>query len=368
MRLLRCRLRAPRAGTTSGRRLLLLAVSMGMALPACSGGLGSYFAPTAAVVGAAKISEDAVITQLKVVASQAQFSSLFKGPQSNLGRVDAKVQILTQLVQQQAVVNEAGKVGVSVKDSDVQAALANTRQRLGGGAALNTALAQQGLTLDEFTRYERFNLIVSRVQAKVINSINATPDQIAAYYQQNKPSFDAQYHVAHILICSHADAQGACTPSAADFDLAKSIDARAVAGEDFAQLARQYSTDTGSRAAGGDLGWVEPGSAVAPFEQAALALAPGQVTPQPVQTQFGYHIIKLIAKGRPLADATATINNQLEQTARQQAFRAWVHQAVSRNRIRINPSFGQFDAASDSVVTPPRAQPPSSPSAGPGGP
>ena len=360
MRLLRCRPRAPRAGTTSGRRLLLLAVTtMGLVLPACSGGLGTYFAPTAAVVGGAKITEDAVITQLKVVASQAQFSNLFQGPKSNLNRVDAKVQILTQLVQQQAVVNEAGKLGVSVSDSDVQAALANTRQRLGGAAALNSALAQQGL-----------NLIVSRVQAKVVNGINATPDQIAAYYQQNKASFDAQYHVAHILICSHADAQGTCTPSAADFDLAKSVDARAVAGDDFAQLARQYTTDTGSRAAGGDLGWVAPGSAVAPFEQAALALAPGQVTPQPVQTQFGYHIIKLIAKGRPLADATATINNQLEQTARQQAFGAWVHRAVTKNRIRINPSFGQFDASNDSVVTPPRAQPASSPPAGtgPGGP
>ena len=371
MRLLRCRPRAPRAGTTSGRRLLLLAVTtMVLALPACSGGLGTYFAPTAAVVGGAKIPEDAVVTQLKVVASQAQFSNLFQGPKSNLNRVDAKVQILTELVQKQAVVNEAGRLGVSLKDSDVQAALANTRQRLGGAAALNSALAQQGLNLDEFTRYERLNLIVSRAQAKVVNNINATPDQIAAYYQQNKASFDAQYHVAHILICSHADAQGTCTPSTADFDLAKSIDARAVAGDDFAQLARQYTTDTGSKAAGGDLGWVQPGSAVAPFEQAALALAPGQVTAQPVQTQFGYHIIKLIAKGRPLADATATINNQLEQAARQQAFTAWVHQAVAKNRVRINPSFGQFDAANDSVVTPPRAQPASSPPAGtgPGGP
>jgi peptidyl-prolyl cis-trans isomerase C len=109
---------------------------------------------------------------------------------------------------------------------------------------------------------------------------------------------------------------------------------------------------------------------VAPFEQAALALQPGQVTPQPVQSQFGYHIIKLIAKGRPLADAATTINNQLEQTPRQQAFTTWVHQAVARNRIRINPTFGQFDAASQSVVAPPGTQPAPSPTApaGSGGP
>jgi parvulin-like peptidyl-prolyl isomerase len=342
---------------------LLLAAAMVLMLPACAGGFGSYFAPTAAVVGGAKITEEAVVTQLKVVASQTEFSALFKGPQSNLNRVDAKRQILSQLVQQQAVVNEATRLGVSVKDADVQAALATTRQRLGGAAALKTALAQQGLNIDEFTRYERLNLIVTRAQAKVINGINATPDQIAASYQQNKATYDAEYHVAHILICSHADAQGACTPSAADLELAKSVDERAIAGNDFAQLARQYSTDTGSKAAGGDLGWVQPGSAVAPFEQAALALQPGQVTPQPVQSQFGYHIIKLIAKGRPLADAAATINNQLEQTPRQHAFTTWVHQAVARNRIRINPLFGQFDAASQLVVAPPGTQPAPSPTA-----
>src|SRR5882672_10800361 len=128
MRLLRCRPRAPRAGTTSGRRLLLLAVTMGLALPACSGGLGSYVAPTAAVVGGAKITEEAVVTELKVVASQTQFSSLFKGPQSNLARTDARRQILSRLVQQQAVANEAGQLGVSVSNADVQAALANTRK------------------------------------------------------------------------------------------------------------------------------------------------------------------------------------------------------------------------------------------------
>jgi peptidyl-prolyl cis-trans isomerase C len=341
-----------------------------LALPACAGGVGTYFAPTAAVVGGAKIAEDAVITQLKVVASPTAFQGLFTGPQSNLARGDAKRQVLTQLVQQQAVVNEAGRLGVSVNDHDVQAALASTRQRLGGAAALKAALAQQGLSMDEFTRYERLNLIVTRAQAKVINGINATPEQIAAYYQQNKASFDAQYHVAHILICSRADAQGACTSTPADLALAKSVDERALAGADFAQLARQYSADTGSKPAGGDLGWVQPGSAVAPFEQAALALQPGQITAQPVQSQFGYHIIKLIAKGMPLAQATATINNQLEQDPRQQAFTTWVHQAVARNRIRVNPSFGQFDAGSQTVVAPPGAEPAPSPTpaTGPGGP
>ncbi len=335
-------------------------------MPACTSGLGTYFAPTAAVVGGAKIAESTVIAQLKVVATQQQFSGLFQGPQSNLNRLDAKRQILSQLVKQQAVVNEAPSLGVVVTPQDVQTAVANTRQRLGGADALNKSLAQHGLNVDEFTNYERLNLIVTRAQAKVVGTINATADQISAAYQQNKANYDAEYHVAHILICGHADANGACTPTQADLDLAKSVNERALAGNDFSQLARQYSTDAGSKAAGGDLGWVQPGSVVAPFEQAALALQPGQVTPQPVQTQFGYHIIKLIAKGRSLADATSELNGQLEQTARQQAFATFIRKAIAETRIRINPTYGQFDATSQSVVAPAGAAPAPAPSAPPG--
>src|SRR5438045_2514959 len=129
MRRLRYRSRASRAETTSGRRLLLLAVTMALVLPACSGGLGSFVAPTAAVVGRAAITEQALVTQLKLAVSPTQLASLFQGPQSSLSRLDAKRQVLTQLIQYQAVANEAGKLGVSVGERDVEAAVANTRTR-----------------------------------------------------------------------------------------------------------------------------------------------------------------------------------------------------------------------------------------------
>jgi parvulin-like peptidyl-prolyl isomerase len=67
---------------------------------------------------------------------------------------------------------------------------------------------------------------------------------------------------------------------------------RARAGEDFAKLAQEYSTDPGSKDKGGDLGWFGHGSMVAEFEQAAYALKPGEIS-NVVQSKYGFHIIKL---------------------------------------------------------------------------
>jgi parvulin-like peptidyl-prolyl isomerase len=74
---------------------------------------------------------------------------------------------------------------------------------------------------------------------------------------------------------------------------AKEIRDKLVAGADFAQVAGAVSDDTGSAARGGELGFFGPGQMVAPFEQAAWALKPGEIS-QPVKSDFGFHIIQLL--------------------------------------------------------------------------
>ncbi len=99
---------------------------------------------------------------------------------------------------------------------------------------------------------------------------------------------DEAIHARHILIrIENNDSVQALTK-------AKEIAQRARSGEDFATLARQYSAD-GSAMKGGDLGWFTKGRMVKPFEDAAFKAKPGQIV-GPVRSQFGYHIINVLAR------------------------------------------------------------------------
>lgn len=115
----------------------------------------------------------------------------------------------------------------------------------------------------------------------------AAPDEAALRkrYAEEKARFAApeQRLVSHILINAGDGAEAKATRLAAD--------AKA-SGADFAALAKANSDDTGSKAQGGDLGWVERGAMVKPFEDAVFAAGTGAII-GPVKTDFGYHVIQV---------------------------------------------------------------------------
>jgi peptidyl-prolyl cis-trans isomerase D len=97
-------------------------------------------------------------------------------------------------------------------------------------------------------------------------------------------------------------------------------------GADFAEVAAQYSLDTGTATSGGDLGWFGRGRMVAEFEEAAFSLQPGEIS-QPVQSQYGYHIIQVIARqNRPLTE------DEYRQ-ARDQYFETWLQEQRDQSDI-----------------------------------
>ncbi|MFZ0662681.1 MAG: peptidylprolyl isomerase [Acidobacteriaceae bacterium] len=150
-----------------------------------------------------------------------------------------------------------------------------------------------------------------------------TDAEVQQYYQQHISDYQvaAQVKVRHILIAVNSQDPKADAAAKAK---AESILDQLHHGADFAKLAKEYSDDPGSKAQGGELGWIKHGVTVPEFDKAAFALQPGQ-TSGLVRTKFGYHIIQTEAKQaahtRPLDEVkpeiTATLTRQHEQQQEQ---------------------------------------------------
>lgn len=143
------------------------------------------------------------------------------------------------------------------------------------------------------------------------------------YEEQRARYVEPEQRLAsHILIrvAENADADTQRQAQARAADLAEQ--ARA-SGADFAALAREHSEDPGSKASGGDLGWLEQGLTDPAFETALYALAPGAIS-EPVKSSEGWHVIQLRevreGKTRPFEDARAELEREFQETERERRF------------------------------------------------
>lgn len=151
------------------------------------------------------------------------------------------------------------------------------------GMHLAAAAAEKsGVTKDpkveEQLDLARLNVIVDVGLQKYLEDNPVTDEELRPEYDAQVAAMPREYHARHILVDEKA---------AAD-----SITKDLKGGADFAKLAEQKSKDSSSKS-GGDLGWFTLDSMVKPFAEAVASMQPGQLTDEPVQSQFGWHVIKL---------------------------------------------------------------------------
>ena len=128
-------------------------------------------------------------------------------------------------------------------------------------------------------------------------------DTKAAYEDYKKELGDKEYSARHILVKTEAEA--------------KDVLAQLKKGDDFAKVAKEKSLDPGSKEKGGDLGWFSPAGMVKPFSDAVTSLKKGETTSAPVQTQFGWHIIKLVDTRAAQVPSYDKVKEGLERTLQQ---------------------------------------------------
>jgi peptidyl-prolyl cis-trans isomerase D len=128
-----------------------------------------------------------------------------------------------------------------------------------------------------------------------------------------------------------------------DAATAQTVIAKLKAGGDFAKLAAQYSTDTSTKDKGGDLGWFGKGQMVAAFETAAFSMKIGEISPAPVQSTFGFHVIQVL--GHEVRPLSASDFQNLKTTQ----FNTWVQTQETAGKITRN-DFWQAEVPTDPAL------------------
>jgi peptidyl-prolyl cis-trans isomerase C len=148
---------------------------------------------------------------------------------------------------------------------------------LAADAAEKAGIAKQAKVEDQLA-LARLNVIVDAGLQKYLEDHPVTDAELKPEYDSQVASMPHEYHARHILVEDKATAD----------EVIKSLKG----GTDFAKLAEQKSKDSSNKS-GGDLGWFTLDTMVKPFADAVVALKPGQTTETPVQSQFGWHVIRL---------------------------------------------------------------------------
>ena len=211
----------------------------------------------------------------------------------------------------------------SFKDADQLRAYLLTQligNKLIAGAALKGGLDQT----DDYKAYSSYlndhALNQAFIQQDVIASV--TPDMVKAEYDKQVAAMPDQDEVEarHILVSTEDDA--------------KAIKAQLDGGADFATVAKEKSIEPGAKDSGGDLGYFTQDKMVKPFGDAAFALKVNEIS-QPVQTQFGWHIIQVLDR-RPAAKPTLdAMTQQIGQQLYVQKYRALFDQLRKAATIDI---------------------------------
>src|ERR1700677_53420 len=248
-------------------------------------------------------------------------------------------QVLTQLVQQALIDQYAQDQKITIPQSDIDKKEADIKSKYPPGQ-FDTILKQQGLTDADVQTILRQQLVIEKAVAPMVHVTDA---DIAAYFAKNHASLDKppQVRARHILV--------------ADEKTADMIEAKIKAGGNFADIAKQYSTDPSTKDKGGELGFFGAGQMVPAFQTAAFALPVG-ATSAPVKSPFGWHIIQVEEKHpaihATLAGSSAQIKDTLTQQAEQQQIPVFLQQLRAKANITISaPRFSD-------LFPPPLPEPP----------
>ncbi|MDR2709401.1 MAG: peptidylprolyl isomerase [Elusimicrobiota bacterium] len=216
-------------------------------------------------------------------------------------------QIVEEMVREAVLIELAKQVGIDKQKSYKQSV--------------------EGFKREQERQFEEFknSLLIEYALQEFQSEVVISDAEIDAYYQIHKEDFDAPtaYVVKHVLTYDRQSAETA-------YDAIKS-------GQPFEQVVRQYSQDISSFENGGTIGPFKKGEVIAEFENAALALSPGEVS-QIVETPLGFHIIYKVSQSRMPPMTVQEAQPEIRKFLEQEKFDTWYERKKQELKVKVNYS------------------------------
>jgi parvulin-like peptidyl-prolyl isomerase len=319
------------------KRLIVVSAIVAVAaiLSACSNGDGGVSGSTAATAGTTKITDEQVAKEAKLFGFIGALNQTGCGQPTAGESAEAACNrfALSNLIQGAFVREYAAENDVTATDEELAGIIASLDQQVGKDQ-VDAQLEKSGLTREDLNELGREVLLFQAVQKK-LGETESTDAQLKKLYQQQILAF-TNVDVEHILVETEAEAQ----------DVYDQVTAPGFTDADWAALAKDVSTDPSAKQNGGTLPTSPASGYVAEFGQAAADLAVGEVS-QPVKTQYGWHVIKLLDKQvTPFDEAKA----QLVQSDAGQIFNDWLIKQAEEQVVEVNPKYGRYDIPTLTVV------------------
>ena len=227
---------------------------------------------------------------------------------------EIKKTVLETLINRELLFQESQKTGIHITEEVIQDQLKSVKKRFPNPEEFEKALKQMKLTENDVKlQISRAMAIRELINKQIIQKIVIPDQESRIFYDTHPEAFKQpeQVRASHILAEVKPNAEKSEKSKA--MEKIKKVQKQLGEGDEFAGLAKKYS-DGPSKTKGGDLGYFKRGQMVKPFEDAAFALEPNQVS-DIVETDFGYHLIKVFDKrpGRvlPYEEVVQRINTYL---------------------------------------------------------
>lgn len=295
-----------------------------------------------------------VNSEIITLSSVEERADLLKQKYSSSPQLPSEKKLLEEalniIVDEKLQIQEAKKIGFVVDEDTVDAAVDEIKRTNNiSDGELEVMLEREGRNLESYKNHIKDQIIVTKISRMEIgNRVKVSEKNIIKYYKEHRSDLwkDGKVKARHILFIVGNESTNSMRKE--KFQLAKNVLNKIHDGNDFAELAMEYSEDV-SASNGGDVGFVERGKMVREFEDAVFSLKTGQVSGI-VETEYGYHIIKveevLLGKTLNFEESKDRIQQILFSQKQNQAYKEWMNELKESAFIELNLFKGTIDNAS----------------------